>query len=48
MYCISFTFAPMHLQFQHRFACHQGSVYALVKGQGEGVFYSGAGVYCLQ
>ncbi|MFN0187661.1 MAG: WD40 repeat domain-containing protein [Bacteroidia bacterium] len=33
----------MHLQFQHRFAGHQGSIYALVKGQGEGIFYSGAG-----
>ena len=43
MYCISFTFAPMHLQFQHRFAGHQGSIYALVKGEEVGIFYSGAG-----
>lgn len=33
----------MHLQFQHRFAGHQGSIYALVKGQEAGIFYSGAG-----
>lgn len=33
----------MHLQFQHRFAGHQGSIYALAKGQGDGIFYSGAG-----
>ena len=33
----------MKLQFQHRFTGHQGSIYALVKGQDAGVFYSGAG-----
>jgi WD repeat-containing protein 61 len=33
----------MHLQLQHRFTGHQGSIYALVKGQDEGVFYTGAG-----
>ena len=33
----------MHLHFQHRFTGHQGSIYALVKGQDAGIFYSGAG-----
>ncbi len=33
----------MKLQFQHRFTGHQGSIYALVKGQDAGIFYSGAG-----
>lgn len=38
-----FTFASMHLNLQHRFAGHQGSIYSLVKGQNDGIFYSGAG-----